>query len=160
MRAANLRRVPVPADKLSRLLARLEAARRNRGDQEGIEKILLALEAVPIDAAGPLIALHDLLLYFSAYPSRPAIRRLATRLRKDFAARVERLTSYRAYLSALDWPDHPGIAGTSIHMAFSLDLLKSVALHSPKSVRIDWERLDDSDRLASPLPRFLPLLDE
>jgi hypothetical protein len=147
-------------DNPSRLIACLEKARANRADQKDVESILSALETVRIDAAGPLIALHDLLLYFGAYPSRPSIRRLANRQLRTLAARIERLASAGADVSAFDKAEHSGIAGTSITMAFSFDLLRSVALHSPGSVRIAWELYDDAERLGATLPRFLPLLDE
>jgi len=139
------------------LLSRLEAARRERGGQEGVESILTALAKVRFRDPEHLRRAHDALLYLEAHPSRPAVRRRARRILRIFADRVAALEEKAI---DLEDPEHSGIAGTSVTTSFSFDLLRSLARCCGKSLRIAWDLQDAPDRLAAALPRFLPLLEE
>lgn len=145
---------------IDRLLRALEEARAGRASQEGVEAVLAAFAAARFRDAPRLIRFHDVLLYFCAYPRRPAVLRRARRLLESVAERVQRLTASKADLSPLDDPANSGIAGTSLTTTFSFELLQWLHGRCPGRLRIAWELHEESERLASTLPRFLPLLEE
>ena len=151
---ASTSKVPVRID---RLLARLEAARRERGAQERVDAILARLEKATFRDPEALVRFHDALLYFSAFPSRPSVRRRAESILGAFAARV---ASLGADPAALEGGGHSGIAQTSVTTTFSFDLLRALRRSRGKSLRIAWELQDAPDRLGAGLARFLPLLEE
>jgi hypothetical protein len=146
--------------KIEKLLSALEEARAARGSQEGVEALLSALAAARFRDAPRLIRFHDVLLYLCAYPRRPAVLRRARRLLASIADGLRRLAASKADLSPFDDPAHSGIAGTSIAAAFSFELLRWLHGRCASSLRIAWELHEESERLASTLPRFLPLLVE
>lgn len=63
-------------------------------------------------------------------------------------------------MSPFDDPATSGIAGTSIAMSFSFEMLRWLDRRSGRNVRIAWDGSDNGDRLGETLPRFVPLLDE
>lgn len=148
-----------------RLLAHLERARRERGDQRGVEAILRALARACFTDAERLAEFHDALLYFFAHPARSVVRRVAERILAGFAVRVAALGARSgmrgADLSALEGTAHSGIAGTSVTTTFSFDLLRSVCRAAGQSLTVARDLGEaNPDRLAATLPRILPLLEE
>ncbi len=142
---------------IERLLAALEAARRERADQAGVEGILAKLEKAQFRDAGTLLRFHEALLYFAAFPSRPSVRLRAGRILRTLAERVTRLNGD---VSALEETGHSGVAETSVTATFSFDLLRSLRRFCGKRLEIDWELQENPDRLGAGLGRFLPLLEE
>ncbi len=63
-------------------------------------------------------------------------------------------------MSPFDDPAISGIAGTSVTLSFSFEMLRWLDRRCGRSVRIAWEALENADRLGETLPRFLPLLEE
>jgi hypothetical protein len=147
----------IPPGEIERQLARLERARRERASQLGVEAAISRLDGARFSDADRLAAYHDALLYFAAYPSRPAVRRRAERALSGLAARVEALRAVGADLSAIE---NSGIAGTSVATSYSYDLLRWLRRRCPRQIRVLWELEPDPDRLAATLPRFVPLLRE
>ena len=142
---------------IDRLLGRLESARRERGEQKGVESVLTALAKIRFRDPERLLRFHDALLYLSAYPSRPGVLRRARRILRTFAARVVALGPDA---SPLEEAEHSGIAQTSVISSFSFDLLRSLTRCCGKTLRVEWALHEAPDRLAATLPRFLPLLEE
>ena len=145
---------------IDRLLAGLEGARGRRGDQAGVESILAALERARVLDAPRLIRLHEALLYFRAFPARPGVAKRAGGMLGRFCARVEDLRDSGGDGSPFDDPEVSGIAGTSVTLSFSFEMLRWLERRCGASLRIAWESSESGDRLGETLPRFLPLLGE
>ena len=145
---------------IDRLLAGLEEARGRRGNQAAVEAILARLARTRIDEARRLIRLHEALLYFRAFPSRPGVAKRAQQLLGRISTRVEELRRAGGEMSPFDDPAISGIAGTSVTLSFSFEMLRWLDRRCGRSVRIAWEALGNADRLGETLPRFLPLLEE
>jgi hypothetical protein len=79
---------------------------------------------------------------------------------KKFSTRIAKLGDEDADLSPLDDPEVSGIAGTSVTSNFSFEMVRWLARKHPSRVAIDWDWLDDPDRLGAVTPRFMPLLEE
>src|SRR6185369_12179946 len=106
--------------RIDRLLERLESSRRERGPQRGVEEALSALGRSRFGDPERLVRFHDALLYFSAFPSRPAVRRQAESILRAFEDRV---TGIGNDLGILEDAEHSGVVGTSVTTSFSFDLL-------------------------------------
>lgn len=145
---------------IDRLLSALERARRRRGAQEGVERILSALASARFRDASRLLRFHEALLYFSAYPSRAAVLRRSSAILSTFTLRVEALTSLGGDLSPFEEPPGAGIAASLLTMAFSFDLLRWLDRRCRKVLKIVWDDQEGTERLASTLPRIVPLLEE
>jgi len=143
--------------RIERLLAALESARRERGEQTGVETILARIEKARLEDPHALVRLHEVLLYLAAFPSRPGVRLRAGRILRAFRERVARVDGGA---SALEETGHSGVAGTSVTATFSFDLVRSLRRCSGKRLEIDWELQENADRLGPGLGRFVPLLDE
>ena len=107
-----------------------------------------------------MIRLHEVLLYFRAFPSRPAVAKRAEALLAQVAARVRRLETEDRDVSAFDDTAISGIAGTSVTLSFSFEMLRWLERRCGASARIAWESFESGDRLGETLPRFVPLLEE
>jgi hypothetical protein len=107
-----------------------------------------------------LARLHEVLLFFAAYPPSVAGWRSTLAALDAVARRLEELAAAGIDLSELDDPDISGLAGTSITTTFSYDLTTWLRERFGRRVTIDWEAYEAADRLAATLPRFVPLLEE
>lgn len=145
---------------IDRLLAGLEEARGRRGNQAGVESIFAALARAAIPDARRLIRLHEALLYFRAFPSRRAVAKWAEKMLAGLFARVEGVQNAGGDMSPFDDPATSGIAGTSVAMSFSFEMLRWLDRRCGRSVRIAWDGSENGDRLGETLPRFVPLLEE
>ena len=92
---------------------------------------------------------HEQLLLRRAYPRSP------TELRRAEAA----LRKFRMRDTLLD-PDDAGIAGTSVDMVFSCDLVRWLSSRFPRTLKIDWDDPPSEDRLAAVLTPAIPELQE
>jgi hypothetical protein len=149
--------VPTATDTL---LTRLEEARHARPGARRAERLLDAARRLEVRDAGRLIRLHDAVLFLRAYPHSPRVLRLAEGILRGFAERVARLAGADEDLSAFDAPEVAGIAGTTIGTDFSFDIALFLARRFGRSVRLDWDAAELSDRMRATWPRFLPLLEE
>ncbi|MGC2324189.1 MAG: hypothetical protein WA463_16270 [Terriglobales bacterium] len=145
---------------LDRLLARLEQEKTNfsRGNASQVERLLAALGRSPLHDPQSLIRFHDALLFLRAYPHNAAVLRHAERLLETFAQRVQGLRAAGADMSVFDPEQVSGIAGTSMQDTWNYDIVRWLARRFPRNVAIDWTNYDLQGRLASTLPRFIPLL--
>jgi hypothetical protein len=148
-----------PATRPRVLLQELATLRHRfgRAAAERKRELLRALARAELSAQ-ELLALHELLCFWRAYPDDAALLRQAERLLEDFAAR-EDLQRNAARLA------DSGIAGTEIHYSFYADTARWLARHWPSHVAIDWERFENTDRLEKLLPLLahpaeIPALDE
>jgi hypothetical protein len=143
--------------RIDRLLGRLESARREGGAQRGVEDALSALARSRFGDPERLVRFHDALLYFSAFPSRPAVRRRAESILRAFEKRVAGVEDDGG---VLEDAEHSGVAGTSVTTSFSFDLLARLRRLRGTSLRIEWGLQDAPDRLGAGLARFLPAIEE
>jgi hypothetical protein len=138
----------------------LERARSDRGAQRGVESTLDKLRSVDFKNARQLLRLHEVLLYFRAFPARRGIAMRAESLLASFVRRVAALAPEEGDASLFDDPANSGIAGSSVTLALSFEILCWLRTLRDASVEIAWADDDDADRLGSTLPRFVPLLEE
>jgi len=140
---------------VSELLDALDRLKRVRPPDAGLLPLLDRLSAEPLDAAG-LARFHDALLFLCAYPPSTAVRKRAGRLLDGFAGRVAGLDDR----APLDDPEVSGIAGAPVSMAYSFPIARFLASRFPGRLTIAWDELENAERLAAGLPRFLPMLPE
>ena len=145
---------------LDRLLARLEQAKTNfsRGNAAQILRLLDALGRSRFRDPLTLIRFHDALLFIRAYPHAAAVMHKAEHLLDTFVARVERLRAAGANMEVFDPEQVSGIAGTTMRDTWNYDVIRWLAGRFPRNVSIDWTDYDLESRLATTLPRFIPLL--
>ena len=118
---------------------------------------LRALERATL-RPGELLALHELLCFWRAYPDDAALLRQVERMLRGFAARPD----LRAHAARLE---DSGIAGTIIRYSFYADTARWLARRWPRQLAIDWPRFRSADRLGELLPLLahpaeIPALDE
>ena len=145
---------------LDRLLARLEQEQTNfsRGNAAQILRLLDVLGRSQFHDPEALIRFHDALLFIRAYPHNAAVLRKAERLLDTFIHRVERLRAAGADMEVFDPEQVSGIAGTTMRDTWNYDVVRWLARRFPRNVSIDWTDYDLESRLATTLPRFIPLL--
>ena len=153
--------------KLAALLAQLEQARAQIGtipekkhEQEIVRLLSAADRAVVGKDAESLIRLHDLLLFFRAFPPSLAALRLADTLLGKIEIKV------KAALAAGTDPDDfapeevAGIAGTVVQAAFSYPMVCWLVEHHAKAIAIQWEDYERDPQRGLIWPRFFPLMEE
>jgi hypothetical protein len=152
----------MPSDSLDRLLTELEESKRRLGADNAVrlEKLLVSAARRRFLDSDSLIRFHEALLFIRAYPQSRAILRLADNLLASFDERVERLRSTGEDMTAFDYIENSGIAGTTLHGMYSYGIARWLAECHRMSVEIDWERLEKKERIGTNLPRLVPLLDE
>src|SRR5579872_2304999 len=129
---------------LDRLLARLEAAKRQFGaaEQRDLPRLIETLGSRRFPDAQSLIRLHEALLFFRAYPPKARVLRLTEELLDTFAARLDRLRRSGDDLEPFEEPDVSGIAGTAFSAIFSYDIARWLAQHYARDIEIDWDATD------------------
>jgi hypothetical protein len=153
--------------KLAALLAQLEQARAQIGiiperklQQEIVRLLSAADRAVVGKDAESLIRLHDLLLFFRAFPPSLAVLRLAETLLRKIEIKV------KAGLAAGADPDDfapeevAGIAGTVVEAAFSYPMVCWLVEHYAKAIAIQWKDYERDPQRGLIWPRFFPLMEE
>lgn len=141
------------------LLAALELARRQPPEPTILLELLTALDRAKILDIDRLARFHDALLFFCAYPASARIQKRAEAILKRFGSRMTTL-GRRGDFNPLLNPEISGIAGTSVKVVFSYELVRWLAGRFPGEVAIDWEEEIDPERLAAVLPLLIPFLEE
>ncbi|HEX8846778.1 MAG TPA: hypothetical protein VF791_19200 [Pyrinomonadaceae bacterium] len=152
----------MPSDTLERLLTQLEESKRPSGAKERAkaERALTRLEREKFEDADSLVRFHETLLFMRAYPQGASLLRRVEKILRTFVKRVEALGEEDADLSALEYAEVSGIAGTSVEDSFSYSIARWLARKHPSQIYVNWEAVPDEYRLAATWPRFLPLLEE
>jgi hypothetical protein len=129
------------------LLRRLEATRLAYGPGHARAKLALlrALQRARLASAREILRLHEHLCYLRAYPDNRAVLAWVVRMLRDFAARAD-LARHRDALA------DSGIAGTEIRYRFFWPTARWLAARWPECLAIDWDNVDEPDRLAGALP--------
>jgi hypothetical protein len=142
-------------DQLSRLKTSFEP-----GDSHRAQKLLAQLGRRRFPDAASLIRLHELLLFFCAYPHTHAIRQMAEDLLASFHERVTQLGISGTEVSVFANPRVSGIAGTAFSAIWGYDIARYLAARYPSRVEIDWEGYEGEEQLVSILKSFLPLFED
>jgi hypothetical protein len=129
------------------LLERLEATRNAYGRDDADAKILLlrGLERARLRSWRHVLRLHEHLMFLRACPDNPALRSQVEAMLEGFARRGD-LRRHRAALA------DSGIAGTQIHYRFYWASARWLASRWPALLRIDWDKVEEPERLARALP--------
>ncbi len=118
------------------------------------ESLLSILSRTPIDSAGELFDYHEALLFTRTYPDNHSILRLAGSECDSFAGRINRLRK-RDREEALELDD-TGITSTRMFYSYDYDAVIWLVRWFGDQLDINWEELDNSEKLDS----FLPLIVE
>ena len=146
---------------LDDLLSKLEVEKTKFGaDGKQTEKLLAAIDRRRFSDAEALIRFHEALMFIRAFPQSANTFRLADELLSRFAERVDRVRSSGADLTAFDYIESSGIAGTTISGTFSYAIARWLVDRHSLQVDVDWGKHEKKERLGSTLPRLLPLLEE
>jgi hypothetical protein len=153
----------MPTNHAAQLLNRLERARTQIGTIKERELVRLLGAAGRAlfgkDAQSP-IRLHDLLLFFRAFPSGPSVLRLADRLLGDFEEKIKAALAAGADRDAFTPEEVVGIAGTVVEATFSYPMVCWLVERHPKALSIQWEDYERETQRAAIWPRFFPLMEE
>lgn len=138
------------ADNPSLLLRRLEATRGAFGPGRAAAKLALlrALARARLASARDVLRLHEHLCYLRAYPDNRAVLAQSVRMLRGFARRYD-LARHRDALA------DSGVAGTEIRYRFFWPTARWLAARWPARLAIDWDSVDEPDRLAGALPLFV-----
>src|SRR5579864_1952007 len=147
----------------ARLLERLEQARSQIGTitERELLRLLNAAGRVTFgkDAAS-LIRLHDLLLFFRAFPSGPGVVRLSEKLLKTFEPKVKAALAAGADADDFAPEEVVGITGTVVEATFSYPMVCWLVERHAKSISIQWDDYERETQRAVIWPRFFPLMEE
>jgi hypothetical protein len=153
--------------KLAALLAQLEQARAQIGsisekkhEQEIVRLLSAADRAVVGKDAESLIRLHDVLLFFHAFPPSPAVLRLADTLLSKIETKVKAVLAAGADADDFAPEEVAGIAGTVVEAAFSYPMVCWLVEHHAKAIAIQWEDYERDPQRGLIWPRFFPLMEE
>ncbi len=127
-----------------RLVDALHAVASRYGPDDSKEKVRLleALEAERLRAAGSLIRLHETLCFLQAYPDDPDVLGRVDRALAEFPDRVARLgPAARARLH------DSGIANAPLDYPFGYPMARWLATRFPRDCEVAWRRFDEADRL-------------
>ncbi len=153
----------MPKNKAAPLLNKLEQARTQIGTIKEPELVRLLSAAGRVrfgKDAQSLIRLHDLLLFFRAFPSGPSVLRVADRLLVGFEEKVKAALAVGADADDFAPEEVVGIAGTVVEAAFSYPMVCWLVERHPKSVSIQWDDYERETQRAVIWPRFFPLMEE
>jgi len=147
---------------LENLLAQLDESKRQFGNDSGdrTKRLLSVLSRRSFKDAESLARFHEALLFIRSHPQNEEAFQAAEHLLSTFAQRVDQLRESGADLTALDYIEYSGIAGTVISGTFSYDIARFLVDRYPSCVDAEWSAPENPERLGSTLPRFLPLLYE
>src|SRR6478736_794116 len=146
-----------------RLLNKLEQARTQIGtikERELVRLLSAAGRALFGKDAPSLIRLHDLLLFFRAFPSGPSVLRLADRLLLGFERKVKAALAAGADADDFAPEEVVGIAGAAVEATFSYPMVCWLVERHPKALSIQWDDYERETQRAAIWPRFFPLMEE
>jgi len=149
-------------DKIDGLLTRFDDYKTTFTKEAAgrLKRILEQLESTKLKSTESVIRFHELLLFVRAHPHNSEILRLSERLLGSFSNRIDLLKRSGSDLTAFDYIEYSGIAGTAVTGHFSYDVASWLVSRFHRAVDVDWSRHERKERLGSTLPRFLPLLEE
>jgi hypothetical protein len=153
----------MPKNNATRLLNKLEQARTQIGtikERELVRLLGAAGRALFGKDAQSLIRLHDLLLFFRAFPSGPGVLRLADRLLLGFERKVKAALAAGADADDFAPEEVVGIAGTAVEATFSYPMVCWLVERHPKSISIQWDDYERETQRAVIWPQFFPLMEE
>jgi hypothetical protein len=138
----------------STILRKLEATRLNYGPGQAEKKyrLLIAVESTYLTTASQVLRLHEHLCFLRAYPDNARVLARILRMVKNFTARPD----WRRHQSALA---DTGIAGTIIHYRFFWPTARWLAARWPAQLEIDWQGVDEPERLFAALPLLVTPLE-
>ena len=123
--------------------------------QEKLE-LLQCLDELSISTSAEIKRLHSALCFIRAFPDSHEHFRVSMAALSQFAGQIGGLGT----ATKIDLLD-TGIAGTSIHYAFSYEVACWMARHVSGAVSIDWDEICDTSRLDELLEQLLlPVEDE
>ena len=142
-------------------LAQVEEAKRRyaRGEPVAFEPLLRSLSIRTKDPA-TLIRLHEVLLFLRAFPPNARVVALSDGWLAKIAAQVRRLRQSGIDMEIFDPENVSGIAGTVVSDTFTYEVARWLWLASGDCVTAEWDEEEQAPRLATTLPRFLPLLED
>jgi hypothetical protein len=128
-------------------LRRLEATRLDYGPGRAAIKLALLRELARarLASARQVLRLHEHLCFLRAYPDSRAVLAQAERMLAAFARRRD-LRRHRDELA------ESGIAGCDIRYRFFWPTARWLVARWPTRLELDWDELDDPDKLAALLP--------
>jgi len=129
------------------LLRRLEATRDAYGPGRAAVKLTLlrALERTRLATARDVLRLHEHLCWLRAYPDNRTVLNRVVRMLRGFSARRD-LAQHRDALA------DSGISGTETRYRFFWPTARWLAARWPERLAIDWDNVDEPERLAGALP--------
>jgi hypothetical protein len=148
---------------IARLLNQLEQARRQIGTikERELARLLSAAGRITFGKdAKSLIRLHDLLLFFRAFPPEPSILRQVEQFLEKFEPRVKGVLAAGADADDFAPEEVAGIAGTVVEATFSYPMVCWLVEHYPDEISIQWENYERDPQRGLIWPRFFPLMEE
>jgi hypothetical protein len=137
-----------------------EAKRRFGSNGAEVRGLLAAIARRSFSDPELLIRFHEQLLFIRAYPPDRSTLQLAEKILAKFQVRVARMLESGVDPASFDYIENSGIAGTVLHGHYSYGVARWLARRHSDRVEIDWERFENKERLATVLPRLIPLLEE
>jgi hypothetical protein len=149
------------SNSLEQLINQLDEAKRRFGSNGAeVHELLAAIARRRFSDPELLIRFHEQLLFIRAYPPGRSVLQLAEKILAKFQGRVARMLASGVDPATFDYIENSGIAGTVLHGHYSYGVARWLAQRYPDRVEIDWERFQNKERLATVLPRLIPLLEE
>jgi hypothetical protein len=142
-------------------LTRLEGWKARYGDRRAdqLRSMLARAGQKHFDEPRQLIRLHEVLLFYRAYPASPEVARLCDEALGQMAGRVAALRVRDKDLTALEEPDVSGIAGTGLTAVFGYEVACRLSRRYP-GTEIAWDAYDQPDLMGPVLNRLFPLVAE
>jgi len=135
-------------------LRRLEAVHFEFGSGCAAAKLALLrlLERGRLGSSRSLLRLHEQLCFMRAYPDDRAVFAQVAAMLRAFARRRD----FRRHRAALD---DSGVAGTRIRYRFFWPTARRLAKRWPRRLGIDWNAVDEPDKLLAALALLAPPLE-
>jgi len=147
----------------ARLLNKLEQARTQIGtmNERELVRLLSAADRLTFGKdTDSLIRLHDLLLFFRAFPVGPSVLRLADNLLREFEPKVKAVLAAGADADDFAPEEVVGIAGTVVEATYSYPMVCWLVERHPRAISIQWDGYERETQRAVIWPRFIPLMEE
>ena len=123
-------------------------------------QLLNTLSGKPLNDTDSLFRYHEILLFLRAHPQNAALVRATESELRKIASRVSRLGEQGVDLTTLQHPEVSGIAGSSVVDTFSFYIVRWLLQRHAAEIEIEWDWVEDENRLAQAWPRFIALLEE
>jgi hypothetical protein len=136
------------------LLRQLEATRLEYGPRKAAAKLALLerLARTRLASARQVLRLHEYLCFVRAYPDSRAVLAQVERMLASFARRSD-LRRHRDELA------DSGVAGCDIRYRFFWPTARWLVAGWPSRLAIDWDEVDDPEKIAAALPLLVTPLE-